>query len=107
MTLNKGMHPEAHRYQDRFLSPDLFQWQSQNQNAQKDKRGQLLRHHAERGVRVHLFIRKDGKIAGRAAPFIYCGSVKFVDWEGEKPITVRWSLPNAVPQQLRTVLGVP
>jgi len=107
VTLNKGALPEAHRYHDRFLGPDLFQWQSQNQNAQNDKRGQLLQHQAERGVRVHLFIRKDRKIAGRAAPFYFCGSVKFIDWEGEKPITVRWRLPEAVPQQLRAALGVP
>jgi hypothetical protein len=58
-------------------------------------------------VRVHLFIRKDSKIAGRAAPFIFCGSVKFIDWEGEKPITVRWRLPEAVPKPLRAALGVP
>jgi len=107
VTLNKGTHPEAHRYQDRLLGPDLFQWQSQNRTTQKSKPGQLLQHHAERGVHVHLFIRKDNKIAGRAAPFIYCGSVKFVDWEGEKPITVRWRLPEPVPQQLRAALGVP
>ncbi len=107
VTLNKGTHPKAHRYQDRFLGPDLFQWQSQNQNTQKSKRGQLLQHHAERGVRVHLFIRKDRKIAGRAAPFLYCGSVTFIDWKGEKPITVRWRLREAVPQHLRAVLGVP
>jgi hypothetical protein len=107
VTLNKGTHPEAHRYQDRLLGPDLFQWQSQNRTTQKSKHGQLLQHHADTGVRVHLFIRKDSKIAGRAAPFLYCGRLKFVDWEGEKPITVRWTLPEAVPQQLRSALGVP
>lgn len=107
VTLNKGAHPEAHRYEDRFIGPDLFQWQSQNRTTQKGKPGQLLQHHAERGARVHLFVRKDGKIAERAAPFIYCGSVTFIEWTGEKPITVRWRLPEAVPQHLRPTLGVP
>ncbi len=63
VTLNKGTHPEAHRYQDRFLGPDLFQWQSQNRTTQKSKHGQLLQHHSASGIRVHLFIRKDSKIA--------------------------------------------
>ncbi len=55
---------------------------------------------------VHLFIRKTGKInGGKAAPFIYCGDVAFVDWEGEKPITVRWQVPEVVPQKLWKELG--
>jgi hypothetical protein len=107
VTLNKGTHPEAHRYQDRFIGPNQFQWQSQNRTTQKSKHGQLLQHHAQTAVRVHLFVRKDSKIGGRAAPFVYCGAVQFVDWEGEKPITVRWRLIEEVPHQLRAVLGVP
>ena len=107
VTLEKGNQPEAHRYEDHFLGSDLFQWQSQNRTTQHGKHGKLLQHHAEQGVRVHLFVRKASKIAGRAAPFLYCGNVTFIDWEGEKPITVRWRLPQGVPQHLRLEFGVP
>jgi hypothetical protein len=98
---------EQFQYQDRFVGPDLFQWQSQNQTRQTDKRGQALRHHAERGIAVHLFIRRTGKTDSRATPFTYCGDVDFVDWEGEKPITVRWRLLEPLPERLRELLAVP
>jgi hypothetical protein len=55
---------------------------------------------AAQGVPVHLFVRKTSKIAGRgSAPFLYCGDVEFVEWEGDKPITVRWHLPEPVPER--------
>ena len=107
VTLQKGGSAESHHYRNRFLGSGVFEWQSQNQTRQADKRGQLIRDHVARGANVQLFVRMTGKIAGRAAPFIYCGNVTFIDWEGEKPITVRWQLSEAVPQHLRSTLGVP
>jgi len=35
---------------------------------------------------------------GGSAPFVYCGDVDFVDWEGERPITVQWRLPERFPE---------
>jgi len=37
------------------------------------------------------------RAGGGAAPFVHCGDVEFVRWRGEKPITVQWKLPEAVP----------
>lgn len=37
----------------------------------------------------------------------YCGDVRFVSWRGDKPITVRWELPETVPARLRGELAVP
>ena len=34
---------------------------------------------------------------GGAAPFVYCGDVQFLEWHGDRPITVRWKLPADVP----------
>ncbi len=107
-TLNKQGMAESHKYADRFLSPNLFEWQSQNRTTQAGIHGRLLRDHVASGVAVHLFIRKESKRAdGRAAPFVYCGPVTFVDWEGEKPITIRWRLGAEVPKTMRALLGVP
>jgi hypothetical protein len=44
---------------------------------------------------------------GGAAPFVYCGDVTFVSWEGDRPITVRWALPAPVPERLRRELRMP
>lgn len=100
VTLEKADLPEQHRYGDRFLERDLFEWQSQNRTRQETNSGQDLRLHEERGITIRLFIRKYPKLDGRGAPFFYCGRVRFVDWEGNRPITVRWRLAEAVPDSL-------
>lgn len=88
---------ESHRYADRFLARDLFEWQSQNRTTQASKAGQALKNHREQGIAVHLFVRRWAKTQrGTAAPFTYCGDVRFVDWEGDAPITIRWRLPEAL-----------
>jgi hypothetical protein len=106
VTLDKSGKVSDFQYRDHFLSPMVFQWESQNRTRQADKNGRLISGHKERAIPVHLFIRKTAKIAGvGAAPFVYCGDVEFVDWEGEKPITVRWRLPAELPEKLRQEFG--
>jgi hypothetical protein len=107
VTLEKGGLHRDHRYEDRFLSPELFQWQSQNQTKREDARGQLLRDHRISGTRVHLFVRKNKLVDGKAAPFVYCGEVDFQKWHGDNPVTVEWRLKEGVPSTLHRVLGVP
>jgi len=108
VTLEKRAMAESFRYADHFLSPSLFQWESQNRTTQESKHGQLLRNHAAEGVDVHLFVRAEKKLrSGNAAPFIYCGPVRFDSWKGEEPITVIWRLGEPVPVHLREVLKVP
>src|SRR5262249_31222373 len=58
VTLEKEGMEERFRYQDRFLTPDTFQWQSQNRTVQNGSVGQNLRHHGERAIPVHLFVRR-------------------------------------------------
>ncbi|MFO1298854.1 MAG: DUF3427 domain-containing protein [Burkholderiaceae bacterium] len=101
VTLHKGDMASQFQYGDHFLAPDLFQWQSQNRTKQSGKHGTLIRDHAALGVAVHLFVRAEKKRAGgAAAPFVYCGPVTFVDWEGEAPVTVRWRLPQPLQARL-------
>lgn len=97
VTLEKeGMQAE-HRYADRFLGADLFEWQSQNRTTQNSRAGQAMLHHRERGISVHLFVRRSSKTQrGTAAPFTFCGDVSFESWEGDAPITIRWRLPQSL-----------
>jgi superfamily II DNA or RNA helicase/diadenosine tetraphosphate (Ap4A) HIT family hydrolase len=106
VTLEKKGMAVDHQYEDHFLSPDRFQWQSQNRQARTNKSGAILQKHAELGFDVHLFIRKSAKAGGRAAPFVYCGDVDFVDWEGDSPITVEWALQTTVPDEMWERLGI-
>ncbi len=100
VTLDKKGMPKDHQYGDRFLSPDLFEWKSQNRHTQASKAGQAMRDHADRGISIHLLVRKTRKIGSKAAPFIYCGHVGFVDWKGERPITIRWRLREPLSDRL-------
>ena len=95
VTLDKSGMPQEHRYGDRFLSRDLFEWKSQNRHTQASSAGETMQNHEERGAPVHLLVRKTGKIGQKAAPFIYCGQLEFQRWEGARPITVWWRLRDA------------
>jgi hypothetical protein len=100
-TLDKSGHGSEFQYKDHFISRSEFEWQSQNRTSQQSTDGQDISHHAQRGFAVHLFVRVQKKMPrGGAAPFIYCGDVQFVNWHGDRPITVRWGLPAEVPDAL-------
>jgi len=106
VTLHKGDMGQQFQYGDRFLAPDMFQWQSQNRTRQASAHGRLIHDHLELGVQVHLFVRKEKKRGAMAAPFVYCGALTFVEWEGEAPITVRWRLSTAMPERLVGELNI-
>jgi superfamily II DNA or RNA helicase/HKD family nuclease len=104
-TLKKGGLATGNHYEDRFLSPERMQWQSQTQTQRESQIGRILSGR-EPGTRVHLFVRS-GKLRGsKAAPFLYCGQPQFESWEGEKPITVFWRLQDEVPAHLRPGMGI-
>jgi superfamily II DNA or RNA helicase/diadenosine tetraphosphate (Ap4A) HIT family hydrolase/HKD family nuclease len=108
VTLDKSAHEAEFKYQDHFVSPTEFQWQSQNQTAQNSKPGQSIRDHRKMGIDVHLFVRAKGKTPeGRGAPFYYLGCVDFKSWRGDKPITVMWTMRSPIPRLLWKELGVP
>ena len=107
VTLEKGSLNKDHRYEDRFLSPEEFAWQSQNRTKQSSKHGQMIYNHLEQGVKIHLFVRRRKLLDGKASPFVYCGLVNFERWEGEKPINVWWKLLENVPKNMLHELSVP
>jgi hypothetical protein len=99
VTLEKSDLQEDHQYKDHFTDPSTFAWQSQNRTTQSSRHGQLISSHQKLNHRIHLFVRKTKKIGGKAAPFLYCGEVDFVKWEGEKPISVTWRLREELPER--------
>ena len=106
VSLKKESLAEEHRYIDTFISAVRFRWQSQNQHRRDGAVGRLLKSHVEEGVHVHLFVRRDRKLAGsQGAPFTYCGEVKFVDWSGDAPITIDWQLDPPLPTYLVGLFG--
>jgi superfamily II DNA or RNA helicase/diadenosine tetraphosphate (Ap4A) HIT family hydrolase len=107
VTLEKDDLPDSHGYDDKFLSPNRFQWKSQNRTKQISKHGEMLRDHLKKGLKVHLFVRRSKRIRSVSAPFYYCGNLVFDSWHGEKPITVDWILTSPVPAWLHQLFLVP
>jgi hypothetical protein len=107
VTLDKSTLPSVYRYKDRFLSADLLQWESQNQDTRAG-RGRKYQQHAGDGVAIHLFVRRRATSTdGGANPFVYLGQVTFRDWESDRPVVVRWALDSPIPIRLRAELLVP
>lgn len=107
VTLDKKDKPSEYRYEDRFLSPSRFHWQSQNQDSQ-EKRGKKYHNHRENGMTVHLFVRATSRdLEGHTSPFLYLGVVDFIDWEHDNPIDVEWELVVPIPAELWKELSVP
>ncbi|WP_407647091.1 DEAD/DEAH box helicase [Clostridium aromativorans] len=88
---------ESINYKDKFINEGLFQWQSPNSTSQNSERGQNIIHNKGRSVNLHIFIRKYRQIDGLTQPYIYIGKGNVIEYQGEKPITVKIKLENQVP----------
>lgn len=101
INLNKAENVEDHlHYKDYFKDPTTFHWQSQNQTSHGSGKGQEYIHHKERGIHMHLFIRKFSEMHGMTLPFMYLGEVDYIDSNGDKPMNINWKLHNPVPEDL-------
>jgi len=107
VTLTKDDMSSEHQYTDHFLSDREFSWQSQNATTRDSKRGRMIGDHQAFGIHVHLLVRPTKKTGSKPTPFVYCGEVDFVDWESDRPITVRWRLREPVPRSHWLPLNVP
>jgi len=93
---------ESINYKDKFISTQEFQWQSVNNTSQESDRGKDIIYNKERGVNLHLFIRKYREIDGKVEPYIYIGKGNTIHFEGNKPITVRMELEHEIPATIYT-----
>jgi len=107
VTLDKKEMDKKYGYSDKFIGNDIFQWQSQNRTTQSSSDGRKIRGHKEQGIEFLLFVRKQSKVRGVTMPFFYCGLLEFIDWQGEKPITVRWRLEHPLSASLADHLTIP
>jgi superfamily II DNA or RNA helicase/HKD family nuclease len=98
-------------YQDRAISPWLFQWESQSMTSEASPTGQRYINHAHLGTSVHLFVREtkesDGDLG--APPYLYAGPATYVSHTGERPMRILWRLTHELPADVfhsaRTAVG--
>ena len=93
---------ESINYKDEFISRSEFQWQTPNTTSQSSDVGKNIIYNKDRGIRLHLFVRKYKEIDKKVQPYIYIGKANTIAFEGEKPITVRFKLENKISESLYT-----
>ncbi|WP_431801234.1 DUF3427 domain-containing protein [Halobacillus andaensis] len=92
---------ESIKYNDKIIDHQHFQWETQNNTTQKSERGKNIINNKERGIRLHLFVRKYREIEkGNIEPFIYLGKANTLAYKGERPIEVQLKLEQGIPHQL-------
>ncbi|MGP7817395.1 DEAD/DEAH box helicase [Niallia sp. 01092] len=91
---------ESINYKDKIIDENTFQWQTPNSTSQSSDRGKNIINNKDRGIHLHLFIRKYREIDGKIEPYIYIGKGNTVDFEGEKPITVKMQLEHTLPTNI-------
>lgn len=93
---------ESINYKDRFIDSLHCQWQSQNKTRQDSERGKDIILNRNRGVNLHLFVRKYKEIDSKIEPYVYIGEGDCISYEGEQPITCILKLENEVPANVYT-----
>jgi len=99
ITLEKDAdrYAQEHRYADRF-DGDLLYWDSRASHTKTSSQVRTLR---DGRSTVVAFARVNEKgEASRTQPFLYLGSLEFVDWWGETPVHFTWRL-SAFPTGLK------
>ena len=89
----------ATMYQDRAISPHIFQWESQHTMSQDSPTGQRYQKHRELGTTVHLFVRESKEADGDlgAPPYTYLGPANYMSHTGDRPMKILWHLQQAMP----------
>lgn len=89
-------------YQDRAITPSLFQWESQSTTSTASPVGQRYVHHRARGSSVHLFIResKEGEGDLGAPPYLYAGPASYASHSGDRPMRILWKLQQPLPAEV-------
>lgn len=83
-----------------FSDRELMRWESLSNTSQESESGQNLINNRERGINLHLFVRKYREVDGEIQPFIYLGKVDTHSYSGNKPIIFQMKLRNRVPMKL-------
>lgn len=96
------LHKEekAIAYNDKFISPSQFQWDSPNTSRPDSGQGFDILNHEKLGLKLHLFVRKFKKIDNVTQAYIYIGQASVVSHECQKPITMQMALKNTVPMNI-------
>ncbi len=99
LTKNERHYSPTTMYADRAITPEIFQWESQNTTRERSPTGQRYIHHVANGSTVHLFLRENKEADGAlgAPPYLYAGTMQYISHVGERPMRIKWRLDHPLP----------
>lgn len=103
ITLNKNEedYSASTMYDDYAVSEELFHWQSQNASRPERGRGLSYIQHQEDGKRILMFVREENKDHnGLTMSYVFLGECEYVNHEGARPMSIKWSLTEPIPAYL-------
>lgn len=93
------------KYDNSLYADDIIQWISQPKTFHSSNVGQMFIKHAEKGINVHIFARKNAFMDGnKTCPFIYLGNAFYYSSSGDKPMNILWKLENKIPPEIIKIL---
>jgi hypothetical protein len=81
-------------YRDYPISPTLFHWESQSTTSLSSKTGQRYLFGSSTKL---LFLRQHKSDEFGTSPYLFAGSVHYVQHTGERPIAITWQLEHSLP----------
>lgn len=88
-------------YDDYAINETLFHWQSQNSTSATTEKGLSYINQREMNKKILLFVREAVKNEnGFTQGYVFLGPANFVDFEGSKPMSIKWKLEEPIPNYL-------
>lgn len=88
-------------YDDYAINETLFHWQSQNSATPLSGKGKSYIKQVEEGKTILLFVRESKEDANKYTQgYVFLGPANFIEYEGAKPMSIKWELKEAIPNYL-------
>jgi superfamily II DNA or RNA helicase len=88
-------------YDDYAVNETVFHWQSQNSAGPATPKGISYIKHVENKKRIMLFVReKEKDVYGNTMGYVFVGEGTINSHYGSKPMSITWSLSEAMPHYL-------
>ncbi|MBY5959727.1 DUF3427 domain-containing protein [Membranicola marinus] len=88
-------------YDDYAINETLFHWQSQNSTSPDSEKGKSYIYQEDFNKNILLFVREAKRDSdGFTHGYVFLGPVDFVDYKDSKPMSIKWSLEEPIPNYL-------
>lgn len=100
ISLEKENFTKASKYDNAFLSKDIFTYVSKPSMSQEKGDGLRLIDNKKNKVKLHIFVRKFAQVDKKTQNFIYLGLANTIKYEGNKPISLHLKLEEPLSDKL-------